>query len=136
MRRSLRTDDFVLLLAILALAFGVRVRKRGGGTRRSIFMIARRPAWRQLARIPRGDELLGNSRCGREDSANRWGPYGGESTAVSGSTSVRLTPGAHALKHAPTCRSQRATARTRKWLASRAARSKRGGGPNWVLRPS
>jgi hypothetical protein len=71
MRRSPRTDDFALLLAILALAFGVRVRKRGGGTRSSIFMIARRPAWGQLARIPRGSELLGNDRCGREDSANR-----------------------------------------------------------------
>jgi hypothetical protein len=30
-----------------------------------------------------------------------WGPYGGESTAVSGSTSVRLTPRAHALEHTP-----------------------------------
>jgi hypothetical protein len=124
MRRSPRTDDFALLLAILVLAFGVRVRKRGGGTRSSIFMIDRRPAWGQLARIPRGGKLLGNGRCGREDSANRWGPYGGESTAVSGSTSVRLTPRAHALEHTPTCRSQRATARTRKWPAGRAARSK------------
>jgi hypothetical protein len=30
-----------------------------------------------------------------------WGPYGGESTAVSGSTSVRLAPRAHALEHTP-----------------------------------
>jgi hypothetical protein len=70
---SMRTDDFALLLAILALAFGVRERKRGGGTRRSIFMIARRSAWGQLARILRGGELLGNDRCRREDSTNRWG---------------------------------------------------------------
>jgi hypothetical protein len=32
MRRSQRTNDFALLLAILALAFGVCVRQRGGGT--------------------------------------------------------------------------------------------------------
>jgi hypothetical protein len=72
-RRSLRTDDFALLLAILALAFGVRERKRGGRTRCSISMIAQRSAWGQLARIPHGGELFGNDRCGREDSTNRWG---------------------------------------------------------------
>ena len=40
------------------------------------FMIARGSAWGQLARISRSGGLLGNSRCGREDLADKWGPYG------------------------------------------------------------
>jgi hypothetical protein len=44
-RHSLRTGDYALLLAILALAFGVRVGKRGCGTRCSIFMTAQRSTW-------------------------------------------------------------------------------------------